>query len=176
MSRQPRIRLYLALSIDGYIADAKGGVDWLHPYENEEVGFKAFLTEIDIIISGRATYEQAVGFGEWPYSGKRVVVLTNRPLAASTPAGVERSSGDIRKLAATLKQDSQRDIWLLGGALVAQDFLAADLIDTFELYVVPVILGDGIRLFGRAETARTLRLIDTRHHNNGIVGLIYARG
>jgi len=175
MAKRPRIRLYLAISIDGYIADNSGGVGWLHPYESEDVGFADFLTEIDIIISGRATYEQALGFGEWPYAGKRVVVLTSRPLEGNPPAGVESYSGDIRQLAAILKQDSGRDIWLLGGALVAQDFLAADLIDTVELYVAPVILGGGIPLFARTQKSRTLQLTDTRRYNNGIVGLIYKR-
>ena len=172
MSR-PRIRLYVAVSLDGFIADSSGGVAWLRPYETEDVGFSAFLNEVGTIVSGRRTYDQALGFPAWPYEGKRIVVLTHRPLEAHPPVGVEAYTGDIAALAARLKQETTGDIWILGGAAVAQDFLERGLVDRIELYMIPVLLGDGVRLFAPGESMRTLAFSEARSFANGIVGLIY---
>lgn len=175
MSR-PRIRLYVAVSLDGFIADREGRVDWLRPYEAEDVGFSAFLGEIGTVVSGRRTYDQARSFETWPYSGKRVVVLTHRPLGRDTPAGVETYSGDIAPLAEQLRRETHGDIWILGGATVAQEFLERGFVDRIELYVIPVLLGDGVRLFAPGESMRTLAFSEAKSYPNGIVGLIYELG
>jgi dihydrofolate reductase len=173
---QVRIRLYIAISLDGFIADKTGGVDWLRPYESEDVGFNAFLSEISTVVTGRRTYDQARGFGQWPYAGKRVIVLTHRPLESDRPAGVESYAGDIDALSAQLKRERDGDVWLLGGAMVAQEFLDRGLVDRIELYLIPVLLGDGVRLFTRLDRSRTLAFSDARSYSNGIVGLIYELG
>ena len=170
---RPRVRLYVAASLDGFIADASGGVGWLRPYETQDVGFDAFLAEIGVIVSGRRTYDQTQGFETWPYPGKRMVVLTHRPLESNPPPGVEAFSGDIGALMDTLKRQSQGDIWLLGGAMVAHDFLERGLVDRIELYIVPVLLGEGIRLFAPIDRMRTLAFSEARSFPNGIVGLFY---
>ena len=170
---RPRVRLYVAVSLDGFIADTSGGVDWLQPYETEDVGFSAFFAEIGTIVSGRRTYDQSRGFPAWPYPGKRVVVLTNRALEAGPPAGVEAYAGDLGVLADKLKLETRGDVWILGGAQVAQDFLERGLIDRIELYVIPVLLGDGVRLFSTVDRARTLAFSEVHSFPNGIVGLIY---
>src|SRR5262245_19607321 len=120
---RPRIRLYVAVSLDGFIADTSGGVEWLQPYETEDVGFPAFLAGIGTIVSGRRTYDQARGFSSWPYSGKRIVVVTHWDLDANPPQRVEAYRGDLNTLAQMLKRETDGDIWILGGAQVAQDFL-----------------------------------------------------
>ena len=172
MSR-PRIRLYMAVSLDGFIADSAGGVGWLQPYEAEDVGFGAFLGEIDAIVSGRRTYDQAGGLGSWPYAGKRMVVLSHRPLAPGAPDGVETYTGNIVSLADALTRETDGDIWLLGGASVAQDFLERNLVDRIELYLIPILLGDGVRLFGPRGHSRTLASSEAKHFPNGIIGLFY---
>jgi dihydrofolate reductase len=169
----PRIRLYVAVSLDGFIADTSGGVEWLQPYETEDVGFSAFFREIGAIVSGRRTYDQSRGFPSWPYPGKRVVVLTSRPLDVEPPDGVEAYRGDLTLLADKLKRETSGDIWILGGARVAQDFLERGLIDRIELYIIPVLLGDGVRLFSTVDHARTLAFSEAKPYPNGIVGLIY---
>ncbi len=168
-----RIRLYMAASLDGFIADVAGGVDWLRPYEAEDVGFGAFLHEIGTIVTGRRTYDQALGLGSWPYGGKRMVVLSHRALAPGAPEGVETYSGDISALADSLRRETAGDIWLLGGASVAQEFMKRDLVDRIELYLVPVLLGAGVRLFGPAGHARTLAFSEAKSFPNGIIGLLY---
>jgi dihydrofolate reductase len=170
---RPRIRLYVAVSLDGFIADTSGGVDWLRPYEADNFGFSAFFAEIGSIVTGRRTYDQARGFPKWPYSGKRIIVLTHRELDRDAPDGVESYAGDLGALAGRLKQETKGDIWILGGARVAQDFLERGLIDRIELYIIPVLLGDGVRLFSTFDRARTLAFSEARSYRNGIVGLIY---
>lgn len=168
-----RVRIYAAVSADGYIADAAGGVGWLEGFDAASAGIDAFLAQVGTIVMGRASFDQALGFpGPWPYAGKRVVVLTSRPLPGRVPEGVEAASGDPARL------DLARgpgDVWLFGGARVFRDFLDAGRVDSVELYVVPVLLGDGIPLLERrAGRPTSLRLVRTRPFPNGLVELVYA--
>lgn len=171
-----RLRLYAAVSLDGHLADAAGGVGWLAPFESEEYGTAAFIAEIGTVLTGRVTYDQARGFGDWPYAGKRVVVLTGRPLDAAPPAGVEAASGDLALLVARLRRETVRgDIWLLGGASVAQACLTLGIVDTIELFLMPVTLGAGIPLFAPGGVPASWRLDATRHWPNGVLAVSYAR-
>lgn len=171
----PLLRLYAAISLDGCLADAAGGVDWLAPYEGTDYGIAAFLAGIGTVLTGRTTYDQARGFGDWPYAGKRVVVLTHRPLDADAPAGVEAASGDVGAVVARLRADRAGDIWLLGGASVAQDCLARGLVDGIELFIMPVTLGAGIRLFANGGAPQGWRLAEARPFPNGVLALTYRR-
>lgn len=171
-----RLRLYAAMSIDGCLADAEGGVGWLAPFDAQDYGMAGFLAGIGALLTGRATYDQVRGFDTWPYAGKRVVVLTHRPLDADAPAGVESASGDLAAVAAGLKTDTQQgDIWLLGGAAVVQDALARQLVDTLELFVIPVTLGAGIRLFAGRGPGQDWRLAAATPFPNGVIGTAYHR-
>ncbi|MBR0683990.1 dihydrofolate reductase [Roseomonas eburnea] len=171
----PRLRLYAAISLDGCLADSQGEVGWLGPFEAEDYGTAGFLAGIATVLTGRATYDQARGFGDWPYAGKRMVVLTHRPLDADPPAGVEAAAGDVAAIVARLKAEAAGDIWLLGGAAVAQHCLALDLVDSIELFIVPVTLGAGPRLFAAEGAARGWRLVATRPFPNGVVAVEYGR-
>lgn len=170
-----RLRLYAAISLDGCLADARGEVGWLMPFEGQDYGLAEFLGGIGAILTGRATYDQARGFGDWPYAGKRMAVLTRRPLEADPPAGVEAMEGDLASVVARLRTETAGDIWLLGGAAVAQACLALDLVDSLELFVIPVVLGAGLRLFAPGGAPRTWTLVETRPFPNGVVGLVYRR-
>jgi dihydrofolate reductase len=170
---RPRIRVYVAVSLDGFVADTSGGVDWLQAYEAQDVGFGAFLAQVQTIVSGRRSYDLARGAGAWPGDGKRIVVLTHRPLEDDAPPDVETASGDVRAVAQRLKRESNGDIWILGGATVAQDFLEHGLVDRIELYIMPVLLGDGVRLFAPVDAMRVLGSSEARSLPNGIVGLTY---
>jgi dihydrofolate reductase len=169
----PLIRLYVAVSLDGFIATSDGGVHWLEPYPPAEFGFQAFLDGIGTIVMGRTTYDQALGFGPWGYDGKRTIVLTSRPLD-DPPAGVESWSGDVVGLAADLKASSNGDIWLLGGAKAAAPFLAESLVDRLELFVIPVLLGDGIALFDGVHRPGRLEFDGTTPFPKGVVRLSYS--
>jgi len=169
----PLLRLYIAVSLDSFIAMPDGGVSWLEPYPAAEFGFSEFLGGIGAIVMGRATYDQALGFGPWSYEGKRTVVLTSRPLD-EPPAGVEPWTGDVVALAAELKASATGDIWLLGGAKTAAQFLADNLVDRLELFVVPVLLGEGIALFDGGHGPAQLALESATPFPKGVVRLTYA--
>ncbi len=170
-----RLRLYAAISLDGCLADAQGGVGWLAPFEAQDYGTDAFLGEIGTVLTGRITYDQARGFGDWPYAGKRVVVMTHRALDADAPPGVEATRDDVGAVVARLRAETIGDIWLLGGAVLAQDCLARGLVDSLELFVMPLLLGAGLRLFGADGSPRALSLRAARPFPNGVVALTYAR-
>ena len=149
---------------------------WLDPYNSPEFGFAAFSESIGTVIMGRATYDQTLGFGvPWPNAGKRTIVFTSRPLGPGpVPEGVERWAGrDPRALAADLRAAGGKDVWICGGAKVVRQFLDLDLIDRIELFVIPVLLGDGLPLFERSGHDSRLRLEHAKPYSNGVVELVY---
>jgi dihydrofolate reductase len=170
-----RLRLYAAVSLDGCLADSDGGIAWLAPFDAQDYGMAGFMAGIGTILTGRVTYDQVRGFAAWPYAGKRVVVLTRRPLDAAPPQGVEATQGDLGGIVARLRAETHGDIWLLGGAEVAQDCLARGLVDSLELFLIPVTLAGGVRLFGGDGPPRDWRLLEARPFPNGVVALTYAR-
>jgi dihydrofolate reductase len=169
----PLFRLYLAVSVDGFIAPPDGGVDWLEPYPPEEFGFPAFIETIGTIVMGRTTFDQTLRVGPWPFSGKRTIVLTSRVLG-DAPPGVETWTGDIGPLAANMKAGRTRDVWLFGGAKSARPFLERSLVDRLELYVIPVLLGNGLPLFERSNTRTALRLETVKPRAKGVLEVVYA--
>jgi dihydrofolate reductase len=170
-----RVRLYAAVSLDGCLADAQDGVGWLAPFEAQDYGTDCFLAQVGTVLTGRTTYDQARGFGEWPYAGKRVVVMTHRALDPDAPDGVEAAQGDVEHVVARLRAETAGDIWLLGGAALAQACLARGLVDSIEIFVMPLLLGAGLRLFAADGPPRALVLRDARPYPNGVVALTYAR-
>ncbi len=169
---RPRCSAFLAASLDGFIARPGGGLDWLRPFEasGEDHGFDAFLRSVDAIAVGRGTYDVVLGFAEWPYAGKRVVVLTHRPHAPRH--GETFASGAPEEIAATLGAAGVRRVYVDGGATVSA-FLRAGLLDDLAVSVIPIVLGDGIRLFQPPLPERKLVLRDTRAFPSGLVQLRY---
>jgi dihydrofolate reductase len=167
----PRFRLYMAVSLDGFIASADGSVRWLEAYDPYEVGFGEFLGSVGAIVMGRRSYDQMLEFGPWPYGGKRTLVMTRRPFAPATP-DTEASTDSVDALAARLAAETS-DVWIFGGGEVARAFLAAGRLDTLELCVVPVLIGDGIVLFGPGTRASDLHLTMMQRYPNGLVRLDY---
>lgn len=168
-----KITLYIATSVDGYIADAEGGVDWLEEFQEATAddddieGFTEFFESVDCLVMGATTYEQVRTFGEWPYDDKPTYVFTHRDLspATSTVTFVDRSVADQT---AVLKQQYDH-IWLVGGAHLAQTFVEEHEIDELRLSLVPVLLGGGIRLFAGEHDQQGLRLLESKTHDTGIV-------
>ena len=155
--------LYIATSLDGYIADESGGIEWLIEADRlgeGDNGYAAFYDTVDTIVSGRRTYDQVLTLGEWPYAGKRLIVLTNRPAAPRD--GVEFARGDVGALVRRLKGESGKGIWLLGGADLTDSFLREGLVDEIIVTIAPILLGGGIPLFRAGRPRAKLRLIATR--------------
>jgi len=172
----PRFRVYLAHSVDGYIADEDGGIAWLNPYFSPELGFHEFIKTIGVTVMGRVTYDQSLEMGKWGRDNPRSIVMTHRPID-DPPSGIEAFDGDLRELAVSLRADLEpegKDIWLMGGGRSIQSWREAGLVDSWELYVIPVTLGAGVPLFPPGSPALTeLQLAGSQSFDNGVVELKY---
>ena len=176
---RPRITLHAVSSLDGFIARKDNSVAWLEGdgsvYEagvslsEEEIA--AFVRSIDCYVLGSRTYEHALELG-WPYGDTPTVVVTGRTLP-STRKSVEFYSGDLQALVDEKLAPRYRNIWLVGGAMLAQSFLELGLVDEIRLTIAPVLLGDGLRLFGDSATEKKWNLKSTTAFTNGFVELTY---
>lgn len=145
-----QVILYIATSKDGFIADLSGGVDWLPHPKNEKdleiVGYKKLIESIDVILMGSSSYKQILSFGEWGWPDKHSYVFSSKPLGLHE-SYISRVDENPKQFISRLKErKSDKDIWLLGGAQLAQSFAKEDLIDEIILTIVPESLGKGIPL------------------------------
>ena len=171
----PEVVYYVACSLDGYIATASGGIEWLAPFEasDEDYGYASFYESIDSVILGSRTYEQALTFGEWPYPGKPAWVLSKRRLKpASASIFVTHAAPEV--VASEIESRGLTRAWLVGGGTLAGSFQAAGLITDYIVSVIPVILGDGVPLLGGAGVEQRLRLLDTTPYRDGVLQVRYA--
>lgn len=155
--------LQLAASIDGYIARKDDSVDFLNPTMNEELtnSFNKFLDAVKVIIMGRRTYEVMLGFGEIPFRDKKIFVLTKKNLKSKLD-NVVFTNKDINEIV----DHEDGTVWLFGGSKVIQEFVNRDLIDEFQIHVVPEILGNGIPLFLNSKGIQNLKLISLEKFEN----------
>ena len=172
-----KVILYIAMSLDGYIADKNGGVAWLagqYAEVADEGTYSEFVQGIDTVVMGWNTYAQVRMelSPEWPYEEMESYVITHRN---------EKSTGNIKfvreepcELIARLKEMPGKDIWICGGSSIIQPLVRENLIDEYRVALIPTILGDGIPLFGDRETELQLRLNKTMMYN-GIAELVYTR-
>ncbi|MCW5713623.1 MAG: dihydrofolate reductase [Bauldia sp.] len=168
-----RIRGYMAASADGYIADREGGISWLDPFNDVDAGYGAFIAGIGTVVMGRRTYDQVRTFGAYPYAAQRSIIVTHRPIEAAPP-GVEAWREGVTSLIAQLRQtEGERDAWIVGGAALQAEFIAAGALDSLELFVIPVLLGDGVRMFPPSPFSRPLRLDGATALGKGMVRLAY---
>ncbi len=166
----PQCSVFIATSLDGFIAKADGGIDWLkiHDLAAEPNGYADFIATCDAIVIGRGTYETVLGFGGWFYADKRVVVMTHRHYEAGH--GEQFVAGDPRDVIASL--GAAKRVYIDGGKVI-QQFFAADLIDDVTVGVLPIVLGGGIRLFPGGEGEHRLELEGSRVYKSGMVQLSY---
>lgn len=169
----PRFRVYIAASVDGYIADAKGGVDWLDPFAAENFGYRRFFGGIHTVVMGRRSFDQVLGFGAWPYAGRRSVVLTRRKPPPDPPREVAFRDVAAADLAAELRAGGAGDVWVMGGADTIGQFMDARCVDALELFVIPLLLGRGVPLFPEGDGPRPLTLQGARPYAQGVVRLSY---
>ncbi len=163
-----RFRYLVAMSLDGFIADKKGGVAWLDAFHGADYGMAAFFREIDTMVMGRKTLEVAMKLGPWPRSKNRTIVLSSRTIR-SLPPGVE-TSNDAAGLIKELRTSKGKDIWIMGGGITAQTFSKNGALDEINVSIMPLLLGSGIPLFGKSTH---LKLIDSNTFANGVVQAIY---
>jgi dihydrofolate reductase len=170
------IRGWIGASLDGYIASTDGTLAWLTKYEGVDFGelsYDRFITGIRTIVMGRATYDVMAKMDiAWPYAGKRVIVVTARPL--ERPAGpLEVWSQNLDELIDKLRALQDGDVWMVGGGRLQQAFIQRGGLDSLEIFIVPELVGSGIPLFPPNGFARTVRLVAARALPAGCVHLHY---
>lgn len=173
-----KVVLFIAMSLDGYIADKNGGVDRLSGQDDDSKNidtYSEFVKDIDTILMGWNTYHQIVtelSPGQWVYDNFTTYVITHNEHTSSEK--ICFTDDNPIELVKKLKSKAGKDIWICGGANLIQQLQNEDLIDQYYISVIPTILGSGIRLFEKSEKEIKLRLIKTQNYN-GITDLVYTR-
>ncbi len=168
--------LYIAASLDGFVAGKNDDISWLFRYNDVDYDYAGFLSTIGAIIQGRRTYEIEAQLGWGSESTIPIFVLSHCPPEREPGRpNIHFTDADIAEVLENAKRLTDKDIWIEGGASVAQQFLARGLIDEIVLSVVPVILGGGVRLFGKTDMPIELTLREVRQFDKGLVQLSYTR-
>ena len=171
--------VFIAKSLDGYIAGPNGELDWLHAIpnpENDDLGYNDLMTEIDAVVMGRTTFDTVLGFGgQWPYN-KHVFVLSNslKSLPLELNEKVTLTKGSPRDILNTIHRQGYNKLYIDGGRTV-QDFLKEDLIDELRITTIPILLGGGFSLFGELTHPMEFEHIESKVYLNQIVQNHYNR-
>jgi dihydrofolate reductase len=170
--------VYIATSLDGFIATSKGGLDWLFEIPNPEqsdFGYAEFISGIDAIVMGRNTFMKVLTFGAWPYN-KPIFVLSNTlvNVPGDVADKVEIVNGEVKVLVGQLNKRGHCNLYVDGGSVI-QSFLEEDLIDEMIITRVPILLGDGIPLFGKFTRSLKFSHKKTEILNDSLVKSYYTR-
>jgi dihydrofolate reductase len=162
--------VFIGTSVDGFIARPNGDLDFLPPGGGEPHGYDEFMASVDALVIGRKTFEKVLTFETWPYGDKRVVVLSSRPLEFSGVVGgvVEQMAGAPADIVARLAASGVNHIYVDGGITI-QRFLRAGLIQRLIITRVPVLIGEGVPLFGALPHDIRLHHVATRQYASGLV-------
>ena len=163
-----KVSVFVGTSVDGFIARANDDLDWLPPAGNPS--YDAFMATVDALVMGRKTFEKVLTLGTWPYRGKPVFVLSSRPLELPALPGavVEQESGTPPEILSRLAGRGVRHVYLDGGITI-QRFLQAGLVHHLIITRVPVLIGEGIPLFGPLQRDVRLKHIATHPYDSGLV-------
>ena len=166
--------VFIGASVDGFIARRNGELDFLPKDGGEPHGYEEFMASVDALVIGRKTFETVLKFAQWPYGKKRVVVLSSRPLdfSAVRGAAVEQMAGPPEEIVAALVASGVQHAYVDGGITI-QRFLSAGLIQRLIITRVPVLIGEGIPLFGALPRDIRLHHVATKHYPSGLVKTEY---
>jgi dihydrofolate reductase len=171
-----KVKLYIAISLNGKIAKSDGSVDWLESIRNPEKtdhGYSDFYKTIDTTIQGYNTYSQILGWGiDFPYADKKNYVFTRKQGIEKTEY-VEFISENHIDFIKQLKKEDGKDIWIVGGGQLNTMFLNENLVDEIQVFVMPIVLTDGIELFESLPKETKLKLVETKPYSTGAVELKY---
>ncbi|UVM55188.1 dihydrofolate reductase family protein [Pseudomonas sp. B21-012] len=169
-----KISVYIATSLDGFIARESGELDWLMvaTSSSDDHGYAAYMATIDTLVMGRNTFEKVLTFGEWPYPHKRVVVLSSTLQQADMQHGVEVHPGPVADLVEHLNETGAKGLYLDGGQVI-QSFLREGRLDELTITRIPVLLGSGIPLFGALGKDVTLQHMRSTTFESGFVQSTY---
>jgi dihydrofolate reductase len=167
-----KVKLFIASSLDCYIAREDGGIDWL--FTDADYGYTKFYDSIDTIIVGRKSYDQSLILDEYPYKGKKVYVFTRKKVRKNNnEQDVEYIDTNIQDFVTSLTQSIGKDIWLLGGGEIVSVLLNAGLVDEIILSIHPIILGRGIPLLRNIQKEVNLKLENSLSFESGLTQLCY---
>ena len=181
-----KVSVYIAASLDGFIARADGALDWLPGAdpaaepgvaaveEGEDYGWADFWESVDCLILGRKSFEKVLGFGYWPYGGKRVIVLSRTQTAVPQELAGRAAfyGGELDALVAGLLAEGYERLYIDGGQTI-QSFLRAGLVSDMTISTVPILIGAGIPLFGPLPVDIPLKHIETKTFASGFVQSTY---
>jgi dihydrofolate reductase len=173
MNKRPLI-LYIAMSLDGYIAKPNDDLSFLSIVEQEgqDYGYADFVKTVDAVIVGRKTYDKVISMGfDFPYADKDVYVITR----ATKPniGSINFFTGDLKTLIGKLKSENGKNIYCDGGAEIVNELLKSNLIDEFIISVIPILLGNGIKLFKDGRGEQKLELVSVQSFDKGLTQLHY---
>ena len=156
----PQSILYIAMSLDGYIAKEDGDINWLSIVENptEDYGYSKFISTVSTVIMGRKTYDKVLSFGiEFPHKDKKCYVISHQKTGKDN--NVEFYNGSIADLINKLKNTTDKNIFIDGGAEHVFELMKQNLIDKYIISIIPIFLGNGISLFKSGRPEKVLRLL-----------------
>jgi len=164
------VSVFIGTSVDGFIARPNGDLDFLPADGGEPHGYAEFMASVDALVIGRKTFETVLAFAAWPYGDKRVVVLSSRPVDLSAVRGgvVEQMAGSPAEIVSKLAASGAHHLYVDGGITI-QEFLRAGLVQRLIITRVPVLIGDGISLFGTLPRDVRLRHVATQYYPSGLV-------
>jgi dihydrofolate reductase len=166
--------LYISCSLDGYIAKSNDDLSFLNlvQIDGEDYGYNNFISTVDTVILGRRTYDWVIGEGhEFPHFDKEVYVITHHEQPAK--GNINFYGGDLKKLVLKLKSENGKNIFCDGGAEIVNQLLTYKLFDEIIISIVPIILGDGTRLFKGGRPEQEFKLYETKTYKTGLVQLHY---
>ena len=172
---KPKLILYIAMSLDGYIATTDDKIDFLNcvQKEGEDYGYTAFTQGVDTIIMGRKTYDKILTLVPvFPHQNKECYIITRTPRASI--GKIHFYTGDLKELLSRLKAKPGKDIYLDGGAEIVNALLKEELIDEMYISIIPILLGKGLPLFSSDRPDSKLKLVNCKSFEKGLVQLHYA--
>ena len=172
-------KVYIATSLDGFISDKEGGIEFLDTFpeiNTVDTGYHTFIADIDAMVMGRATFEKVLSFGiEWPYTMPVFVLsYTLKEVEDKYKDKVHLLNGSVEEVLAQIHQKGYHRLYIDGGKVI-QDFLRADKIDEMIITTIPVLLGAGIPLFGSLSNALVFECVETKHYLGKVVQSRYRR-
>lgn len=176
MTTDRKVILYISMSLDGYIATKDNSLEFLSivEQEGEDYGYNNFVKSVDAVIIGRKTYDKVISMGyEYPHVDKDVYIITRN--ARPSIGNLKFYNGGLSQLVNSLKSQAGKNIYCDGGAEIANELIKENSVDEYIISVIPILLGDGIKLFKDGRPEQILKLISTKQFDKGLTQLHYKR-
>jgi dihydrofolate reductase len=171
-----KVILYIATSLDGYIAKPNDDLGFLSIVEQEgqDYGYADFIKKVDAVIVGRKTYDKVISMGfDFPHADKDAYIITRTPRLSI--GSIKFYTGDLKALVDKLKSENGKNIFCDGGAEIVNELLKSDLIDEFIISVIPILVGNGTKLFKDNRPEQQLELLSAKTFDTGLTQLYYKR-